>query len=188
MRARRARTAPRRSMTRHGGARASREIAFRVAPSRASVDVCARSSRATLHGRTRMLELCNPIAIHATGTQSLLTGWVPLSKMAPSSTAVTGECGRSEAQEGRCLRALTPLVPGAVGLSEPRAEGKREMSDLWHHYQEGGWAMWLILFWLICSIAVIVERASISSARRSTRTCSSPRCRSASWPVTSPRP
>jgi biopolymer transport protein ExbB len=31
-------------------------------------------------------------------------------------------------------------------------------SDLWHHYQEGGWAMWLILFWLICSIAIIVER------------------------------
>ena len=33
------------------------------------------------------------------------------------------------------------------------------MADLWHHYQEGGWAMWLILFWLICSIAVIAERA-----------------------------
>jgi biopolymer transport protein ExbB len=31
-------------------------------------------------------------------------------------------------------------------------------SDLWHHYQEGGWAMWLILFWLVCSIAIIVER------------------------------
>jgi biopolymer transport protein ExbB len=31
-------------------------------------------------------------------------------------------------------------------------------SDLWHHYQEGGWAMWLIMFWLICSIAIIVER------------------------------
>jgi len=31
-------------------------------------------------------------------------------------------------------------------------------SSLWHHYQEGGWAMWLILFWLVCSIAVIVER------------------------------
>jgi biopolymer transport protein ExbB len=31
-------------------------------------------------------------------------------------------------------------------------------SSLWHQYQEGGWAMWLILFWLICSIAVIVER------------------------------
>jgi len=31
-------------------------------------------------------------------------------------------------------------------------------STLWHHYQEGGWAMWLILFWLVCSIAIIVER------------------------------
>ena len=31
-------------------------------------------------------------------------------------------------------------------------------SSLWHQYQEGGWAMWLILFWLVCSIAVIVER------------------------------
>jgi biopolymer transport protein ExbB/TolQ len=31
-------------------------------------------------------------------------------------------------------------------------------SQMWHHYQEGGWAMWLILFWLVCSIAVIVER------------------------------
>src|SRR5882724_9805638 len=33
------------------------------------------------------------------------------------------------------------------------------MADLWHHFQEGGWAMWLILFWLICSIAVIAERS-----------------------------
>lgn len=32
------------------------------------------------------------------------------------------------------------------------------MSDLWHTYNEGGWAMWLILFWLVCAIAVIVER------------------------------
>jgi biopolymer transport protein ExbB len=31
-------------------------------------------------------------------------------------------------------------------------------STLWHQYNEGGWAMWLILFWLVCSIAVIVER------------------------------
>lgn len=31
-------------------------------------------------------------------------------------------------------------------------------ASLWHQYQDGGWAMWLILFWLICSIAVIVER------------------------------
>ena len=32
------------------------------------------------------------------------------------------------------------------------------MSDAWHHYQEGGWAMHLITFWLICGISVIVER------------------------------
>jgi biopolymer transport protein ExbB len=32
------------------------------------------------------------------------------------------------------------------------------LSAAWQHYQEGGWAMWLILFWLVCSIAVIVER------------------------------
>ena len=31
-------------------------------------------------------------------------------------------------------------------------------ASAWKHYQEGGWAMWLILFWLVCSIAVIVER------------------------------
>jgi biopolymer transport protein ExbB len=31
-------------------------------------------------------------------------------------------------------------------------------STLWHQYEMGGWAMWLILFWLVCSIAVIVER------------------------------
>src|SRR6478735_7907260 len=33
------------------------------------------------------------------------------------------------------------------------------MSDAWHHYQMGGWAMHLITFWLICGIAVISERA-----------------------------
>jgi biopolymer transport protein ExbB/TolQ len=32
------------------------------------------------------------------------------------------------------------------------------LSAAWHHFTAGGWAMWLILFWLICSIAVIVER------------------------------
>ena len=32
------------------------------------------------------------------------------------------------------------------------------MSSVWHHYQAGGWAMYLILFWLICSIAIIPER------------------------------
>ncbi|MBN2195571.1 MAG: MotA/TolQ/ExbB proton channel family protein [Polyangiaceae bacterium] len=33
------------------------------------------------------------------------------------------------------------------------------MASLWRHYQEGGWAMWIILFWLVCAIAVIAERA-----------------------------
>jgi biopolymer transport protein ExbB/TolQ len=33
------------------------------------------------------------------------------------------------------------------------------MASLWHQYQEGGWAMWIILFWLICSIGIIAERA-----------------------------
>jgi biopolymer transport protein ExbB len=33
------------------------------------------------------------------------------------------------------------------------------MASLWRHYQEGGWAMWIILFWLVCSIAIIAERA-----------------------------
>lgn len=33
------------------------------------------------------------------------------------------------------------------------------MSSMWHHFQAGGWAMYVILFWLICAIAVIVERA-----------------------------
>ncbi|MEB2311625.1 MAG: MotA/TolQ/ExbB proton channel family protein [Sorangiineae bacterium] len=33
------------------------------------------------------------------------------------------------------------------------------MASLWHHFQAGGWAMWIILFWLICTIAVIAERA-----------------------------
>lgn len=30
---------------------------------------------------------------------------------------------------------------------------------MWHYYQAGGWAMWIILFWLICSITIIAERA-----------------------------
>jgi biopolymer transport protein ExbB/TolQ len=33
------------------------------------------------------------------------------------------------------------------------------MSGAWHHYQEGGWAMHLITFWLIAGVSVIVERA-----------------------------
>lgn len=32
------------------------------------------------------------------------------------------------------------------------------MSGAWHHYQEGGWAMHLITFWLIAGISVVVER------------------------------
>lgn len=30
---------------------------------------------------------------------------------------------------------------------------------LWHQFQEGGWAMWLILFWLLCAIGVFIERS-----------------------------
>ena len=33
------------------------------------------------------------------------------------------------------------------------------MATLWEHYQEGGWAMWVILFWLILAIAIIAERS-----------------------------
>lgn len=33
------------------------------------------------------------------------------------------------------------------------------MATLWQHFQMGGWAMWIILFWLVCSIAVIAERS-----------------------------
>jgi biopolymer transport protein ExbB/TolQ len=33
------------------------------------------------------------------------------------------------------------------------------MASLWKHYQDGGWAMWIILFWLICAVAIIAERA-----------------------------
>ena len=33
------------------------------------------------------------------------------------------------------------------------------MSGIWKHFQEGGWGMWLILFWSIVTIGVIVERA-----------------------------
>jgi biopolymer transport protein ExbB/TolQ len=33
------------------------------------------------------------------------------------------------------------------------------MAGLWRHYQEGGWAMWIILFWLVCAVAIIAERA-----------------------------
>lgn len=30
---------------------------------------------------------------------------------------------------------------------------------MWHSFQAGGWAMYVILFWLICAIAIIAERA-----------------------------
>lgn len=33
------------------------------------------------------------------------------------------------------------------------------MSTLWHHFQEGGWAMWVILFFLCIAIGLIIERA-----------------------------
>jgi len=33
------------------------------------------------------------------------------------------------------------------------------MSSMWHHFQAGGWAMYIILFWMICAIAIIAERA-----------------------------
>ncbi len=33
------------------------------------------------------------------------------------------------------------------------------MSALAHHFEEGGWAMYIILFWLIVAIGVIVERS-----------------------------
>lgn len=32
------------------------------------------------------------------------------------------------------------------------------MSSLAHHYEEGGWAMHIILFWLVLAIGIIVER------------------------------
>ncbi len=32
------------------------------------------------------------------------------------------------------------------------------MSALAHHFEEGGWAMYIILFWLVVAIGVIVER------------------------------
>jgi len=33
------------------------------------------------------------------------------------------------------------------------------MASLWHHFNAGGWAMWIIMFWLICAVATIAERA-----------------------------
>lgn len=33
------------------------------------------------------------------------------------------------------------------------------MSSIWHHYQEGGWAMHIITLWFIFAVGVIIERA-----------------------------
>ena len=33
------------------------------------------------------------------------------------------------------------------------------MASMWHHFQEGGWGMYPILFWSIVTIGIIVERA-----------------------------
>ncbi len=33
------------------------------------------------------------------------------------------------------------------------------MATLWKHFQEGGWGMWLILFWSIVIIGITIERA-----------------------------
>jgi len=33
------------------------------------------------------------------------------------------------------------------------------MSAIAHHFEEGGWAMYIILFWLIIAIAIIIERS-----------------------------
>ena len=33
------------------------------------------------------------------------------------------------------------------------------MHSIWESFQEGGWGMWLILFWSIPTIGIIVERA-----------------------------
>jgi len=33
------------------------------------------------------------------------------------------------------------------------------MSSLYLHFKEGGWGMWPIVFWLVCVVAIIVERS-----------------------------
>src|SRR6187399_2771057 len=79
--------------------------------------------------RQQPVELCADDRFRlawAYATQSLLTGWVPLSKMAPSSTAVTRE-RVSEALK----RPPAPIsVRAAVSVGKDawgrRAEGKRE--------------------------------------------------------------
>jgi biopolymer transport protein ExbB len=32
-------------------------------------------------------------------------------------------------------------------------------ADLWDHFKQGGWPMWIILFWSVFVIAIIIERA-----------------------------
>lgn len=32
------------------------------------------------------------------------------------------------------------------------------MLTVWYHFQEGGWAMWVILFWLVSALSVIADR------------------------------
>src|SRR4249920_305446 len=71
--------------------------------------------------------------------------------------AGTGVRGSSRSHQPQIVSEQPPRharMPGAGGRKV-----NEKMSDLWHHYQSGGWAMWLILFWLICSIAVIAERS-----------------------------
>ena len=33
------------------------------------------------------------------------------------------------------------------------------MAALYKHFHDGGWGMWIILFWSVCTIGVIIERA-----------------------------
>src|SRR5271165_1630536 len=33
------------------------------------------------------------------------------------------------------------------------------MAAVWKHFKDGGWGMYVILFWMICAIAIIAERA-----------------------------
>jgi biopolymer transport protein ExbB len=64
-------------------------------------------------------------------------------------------------RNGRIVGERDSYPPGknhTADTSKTRSRSIRgKMSKLWHHYQAGGWAMWIILFWLVCSI--IAERA-----------------------------
>jgi biopolymer transport protein ExbB/TolQ len=53
---------------------------------------------------------------------------------------------------GRPIGSATLAITGAF------ASGRFGGVDLWRNFQAGGWAMWLILFWLVCVLAVIAER------------------------------